>query len=217
MTTLADIWPVFGLRVSAGPIELTPVTDAELPGLVDLVRSGIHPPERMPFTVPWTDTAPADLAGNFAAFHWQSRAEFCSVRWVLTLVVRHEGDVVGVQGVSTRDFLVTRTGETGSWLAAAHQGKGIGTRMRQAICALLFDHLGAREISSSAFTDNAASLAVSRKVGYRANGVERVQRRPGELAISQRLLLRPEDFVRGPDELHVEGAGAVRALIGLPD
>ena len=39
--------------------------------------------------------------------------------------------------------------------------------MRQMICAFLFDHLDFEEITSGAFTDNPASLAVSRKVGYR--------------------------------------------------
>lgn len=47
--------------------------------------------------------------------------------------------------------------------------------MRQVMCAFLFDHLA---ITSSAFTDNPASLAVSRKVGYRPNGDFRASVRP---------------------------------------
>jgi RimJ/RimL family protein N-acetyltransferase len=54
--------------------------------------------------------------------------------------------------------------------------------MRQAMCALLFDHLDAQEIASAAFVDNPASLAVSRRVGSVDNGIFREQRRPGELA-----------------------------------
>lgn len=38
-------------------------------------------------------------------------------------------------------------------------------RMRQALCAFLFDCLDAQEITAGAFVDNPASLAVSRKVG----------------------------------------------------
>lgn len=60
------------------------------------------------------------------------------------------------------------------------------------MCALLFDHLDAQEITSAAFLDNPASLAVSRKVGYVENGTFRVQRRPGELAWSRKLLLTRE-------------------------
>lgn len=110
---------------------------------------------------------------------------------------------------------MTHTGETGSWLGRAYQGRGIGTLIRQAICALLFDQLDAAEVSSAAFTDNPASLAVSRKVGYVENGTNRVQRRPGELAFNRRLLLTPEAFVRPADPVEVSGAGALRAAIGL--
>ena len=51
--------------------------------------------------------------------------------------------------------------------------------MRQTLCAFLFDHLDAEEITSAAFLDNPASLAVSRKVGYLPNGDFRERRRPG--------------------------------------
>ena len=110
---------------------------------------------------------------------------------------------------------MTRTGETGSWLGLAHQGKGIGTVMRRAICAFAFDHLDAEEVTSGAFTDNAASLAVSRKVGYRLGGQKRLRRREGELAVNQQLVLRPEDLVRGDQSIAVEGLPAFRRSIGL--
>jgi RimJ/RimL family protein N-acetyltransferase len=133
----------------------------------------------------------------------------------MNLAVRHEGTLVGVQGLETRDYLVTRTGETGSWLGQQFHGRGIGTAMRQTICAFIFDHLHAQEITSGAFLDNPSSLAVSRKVGYRENGVRRLKRREGELALNQMLVLRPEDLVRGEHELVVEGLEAFRASIGL--
>lgn len=122
---------------------------------------------------------------------------------------------MGTQGFSTTDYLVTRTGETGSWLGREHQGRGTGTAMRQAMCALLFDHLDAAEVTSGAFVDNPASLAVSRKVGYRDNGVRRLRRREGELALNHGLVLTPGDFVRGPHPLQVEGLAAFRRSIGL--
>jgi RimJ/RimL family protein N-acetyltransferase len=112
---------------------------------------------------------------------------------------------------------VTRSGETGSWLGRAHQGKGIGTAMRQVICSFLFDHLDAAEIESAAFMDNPASLAVSRKVGYRENGVSRLKRREGELAVSQRLRLLPEDLVRPAEPLRVTGLEGLRRMIGLDE
>jgi RimJ/RimL family protein N-acetyltransferase len=45
--------------------------------------------------------------------------------------------------------------------------------MRAATLALAFDGLGAEYATSGAFLHNAASLAVSRKLGYRDDGIER--------------------------------------------
>ena len=135
---------------------------------------------------------------------------------MLNLGVWWQGELVGVQGVTTSNFVVRRTGETGSWLGSQHQGQGLGTVMRQVMCVLLFDHLGFTEITSGAFVDNPASLAVSRKVGYRVNGTERYERR-GELAEMTMLALRPER----PGAARRPGRGRrcrpVRRLIGVAD
>ncbi len=208
-----DLFPVLGLRITAGPLELRGIADDDIAALVGLALAGIHPPERMPFAVPWTDAPADELPLRFAQYHWGNRASFSRERWTLDFVVRWEGVVVGTQGFFTRDYLVTRTGETGSWLGAAHQGHGIGTAMRQAICAFLFDHLGAEVVHSGAFLDNPASLAVSRKVGYVDNGRIRMVRR-GELAENQQLVLTPDGLVRG-EPISVDGLGPVRRLIGL--
>ena len=212
--TPADALPALGLRVRAGDLELRGVTDDLVVELGALAARGVHEPERMPFTYPWTDTAPEDFLRSFAQYHWRCRADFSPAGWDLNLAVLHRGEVVGVQGVGTKDFLVTRTGETGSWLGRAHQGRGLGTAMRQVMCAFLFDHLGFTEITSGAFTDNPASLTVSAKVGYVPNGTLRHSRR-GERAEMTQLVLTPEAFRRGPQALEVEGVEAFRGSIGL--
>ena len=213
--TIADIFAPLGVRIVAGPLELRVLTDDDLYRLAGLAERGVHPPDRMPFFFPWTDAPAGDLARNSAQYHWRCRAEFSAAKWDLNLGVWLDGVLLGTQGVGTPHFLVTRTGETGSWLGQEHQGQGVGTAMRQAICAFLFDHLDFAEITSGAFTDNPASLAVSRKVGYQENGRRRLERRPGELAVNVGLLLTPETFVRGEHDLVVEGAGPLRRLIGL--
>jgi RimJ/RimL family protein N-acetyltransferase len=214
MRSIGEVYPVLGLRIRAGEIELRGISDEDIVALVELAGRGIHPPERMPFSTPWTDQPPERLPLAFAQYHWGTRATFRPEAWQLVLAVAWKDAVVGTQGFSTTDYLVTRSGETGSWLGQGYQGRGIGTRMRQAMCAFLFDHLDAQEITSSAFVDNPASLEVSRKVGYRPNGIRRMMRRPGEWQANQSLVLSPEAFVRGPD-ISVEGAGPVRRLIGL--
>jgi RimJ/RimL family protein N-acetyltransferase len=79
----------------------------------------------------------------------------------------------------------------------------------------MFDHLGAQEVTSGAFEDNPASLAVSRKVGYTDNGVARTRRREGEMVLLRRLRVDPEALVRSDHPLEVEGVPALRRLIGL--
>lgn len=190
------------------------MTDEDLAELAEVARAGIHDPSWTPFMVDWTAVPDEELGIRFLQYHWGQRAQFSAAAWTLDLGVWWEGRLVGAQGVSTSDYLTTRTGETGSWLGRDFQGHGIGTAMRQAICAFLFDHLDALTVTSAAFVDNGPSLAVSRKIGYRPNGVETKPRR-GEPATSQQLLLLPEDFVRGPAPLEVEGVEAVRKLIGL--
>ena len=214
--TPADLFPALGLRVVAGPLELRGLTDELLVEVCALAERGIHDPATMPFYFPWTDAPAGELARNTAAYHWRARADWSLDDWSLELAVLYEGEVVGCQGVRSSHFPVTRSGETGSWLGRGFQGRGIGTAMRRAVCALAFDHLDFAEVRSGAFVDNPASLAVSRKVRYRPDGVVRMQRRPGELALNQRLVLTPDAFERGDVRIEVEGLDAFRASIGLP-
>ncbi|MBB3326326.1 GNAT family N-acetyltransferase [Microlunatus antarcticus] len=213
MTTLSELWPPFGLVVRSGDLTLTPVSDDDLPGLVDLVRSGVHAPEAMPFAMPWTRTPPEQVPAMFAAHHWSERAAFSADHVSVDLAVRRGGELVGTQGFAGGAYAITRTAETGSWLAQRFQGQGIGTRMRQAVCTLLFDHLDAAEVTSAAWSDNPASLAVSRKVGYRPGDLAR-KVREGALALERRLVLAPEDLVRG-DPVEVSGVEPLRTFLGL--
>ena len=80
----------------------------------------------------------------------------------------------------------TRSAESGSWLGQAWQGKGIGTLNRIAILTLAFDGLGADEVTTSAWADNLASNAVTRKLGYEPNGEERLDRE-GRVTVQKRF------------------------------
>ena len=214
---LQRLWPLFGLRVASGPLELRPVTDDDLPALADLALAGVHAPEASPFINTWTDAPAEELGRNMARYYWSKRAEMSPARWTVDFVVRHHGEVVGVQGITAENYRVTKTMETGSWVGLRHQGRGIGTLMRQSICQFAFDCLDAAELTSGAWTDNAASLAVSRKVGYTPNGQRREERRAGEVAIMQDLVLTPAALVRHGLELAVEGLREVRAFLGLTE
>jgi RimJ/RimL family protein N-acetyltransferase len=215
VTTAATALPLLALRITAGPVELRGITDDLLGPLAELATD-IHDPDFMPFTYPWSLTDAPGMPRNVAQYHWGNRARFSPARWNADLAVFFDGELVGSQGFGTADYLVTRTGETGSWLGRRFQGRGIGTAMRQVICAFVFDHLDARYITSSAFEDNPASLAVSRKTGYRDNGTE-LRNRLGQPATLRRILLEPANLVRYPRGLTVSGLPEFRRSIGLDD
>ena len=104
---------------------------------------------------------------------WRSWADWTPDRWVLPFVVRLAGELVGTQTLEATDFAELRTVDTASWLVPAVRGRGIGRRMREAVLALAFHELAAEYAITSAWADNAASLAVSRSLGYQLNGVQR--------------------------------------------
>jgi RimJ/RimL family protein N-acetyltransferase len=87
--------------------------------------------------------------------------------------------------VTGRDFAVLREVSTGSWLGRRYQGQGLGTEMRAAVLHLAFAGLSAEYATSNAFTDNPASLGVSRKLGYLPDGIQRqvIRGRPAVLQL----------------------------------
>lgn len=211
---LARHWPVFGLRLATPRLVLRPVTDDDLADLVDLVLAGIHDPASMPFLMPWTDAPRDELITETLRYHWRSRAESRPEQWSVHFAVRSRGQLLGTQEISAEHFAVTAAVSTGSWLGRTHHGQGYGTEMRCGVIDFAFDHLKATRAESAAFLDNPASLAVSRKVGYLANGDAVQQRRAGERAVEQHLLVTPETFRRPSWAVQVAGLDACRAAFG---
>lgn len=212
---LVDIWPLFGLRLLTPRLELRPLRDTDLPGLVEAALAGIHEPDRMPFAVPWTEAEPQQLAQSMAQFHWHHRAGVGRDKWGISFAVLRDGVPLGIQDMDASGFADRRTVDTGSWITRSAQGGGLGTEMRHAVLGFAFDHLGAEWAESSAAEWNEPSLGVSRKVGYERNGASRVSPRPGESFDEVRLRL-PRARYRRPDwELRVEGADAAKRQLGI--
>lgn len=174
-------------------LELRPDDDAGLLELVEQVYAGIHDPDEMPFSVPWTDAPREELGRNSLQFHWAKRAALTSDDWEICFIARLDGRAIGGQAVHAVRFAVTREVGTGSWLGRAFQGKGLGTEMRAAVLQLVFDHLDARTARSEAWLDNAPSRGVSRGLGYVPDGTE-TQIRRGRRDTQVRLLLTAERF-----------------------
>jgi len=219
-TDLVRIWPAAGVRARAGDLELRWADDDLLVALADIAAGGIHDEDQMPFAVPWTRGTPEEVARAVVSYHWSIRPRVGPDELHLELAVLENGDPVGIQGASGSDWRVLRKVQTGSWIGRAHQGRGVGTRMRVLMLALLFDGLGAREATSGAFVDNPASSAVSRKVGYADNGVVTVAREGEAVAHRNYLMTRERwlevrerniELLGAPVEL--EGVEALRAML----
>ncbi|TDB78872.1 N-acetyltransferase [Actinomadura sp. KC216] len=185
---LVDHFPLLGLRLKTPRLELRLPSSEELADLAEVAAAGVHDPETMPFLVPWTDRPAAEIARGVVQYHWSRLGNWTPQDWSLNLAVFHNGSAIGVQDISALDLAITRRVATGSWLGRRYQGQGIGTEMRAAVLHLAFAGLDAQEAASSAFADNPASHAVSRKLGYQPNGVDRRVIR-GALTIDHRLLL----------------------------
>jgi RimJ/RimL family protein N-acetyltransferase len=171
---LLDHWPLRGLRLTTPRLELRLPDDEELAALADVAAAGVHPPERMPFIVPWTDLPPAERARSVLQHHWARQADWSPEDWSLNLTVFHAGRPVGSQTLGARHFAVLREVNSGSWLGLEHQGRGLGSEMRAAVLRLAFAGLGAGEAVSGAMAHNKASLRVSEKYGYRPDGIHRL-------------------------------------------
>jgi RimJ/RimL family protein N-acetyltransferase len=194
-TSLADHWPLFGLRIDTPRLSLRLPSGDELAALAQLAKTGIHPPEEMPFSVPWTDQPPEARARSLILRHLHLLGTWRVQPWRLQLCASVDGTVVGMQTMSAHDFAVLREVTTGSWLGLGHQGRGLGTEMRAAVLELAFAGLGAHYALSSALQHNQASLAISKRLGYQPDGIEHHLVR-GERAVGLRQRLDVDGWRR---------------------
>ncbi|MGI6878162.1 GNAT family N-acetyltransferase [Microbacterium sp. gxy059] len=175
----------------------------------------MHDASRTPFGFPWTDAPAEELPRNLAAYQWGLRGRVDPAFWAIVFAVHVDGRVVGSQELSAHDFANRRTVNSGSWLTSSAQGRGLGTEIHAALLLFAFDVLGAEWAESSAAAWNERSLAVSRRRGYRDNGVTRVSPRPGEPVDEQRVRLSKGECRRPSWSIAVRGADRALAQLGV--
>jgi len=194
-------------------LELRAPDQRDLDELADLAADGVHDPDYMPFSYPWTDVSPAERARSVLQHTWRTLGAWRPEDWKLNFAVVRDGGIVGTQSIGAKHFAVLREVTTGSWLGQRFHRQGIGAEMRAAVLHLAFVELAAECARSGAFADNAASRGVSRKLGYREDGRSRELRR-GRAAEHVRLVLPRAEWT-GRDDIEVEGLAPCLPLFGL--
>jgi RimJ/RimL family protein N-acetyltransferase len=197
-------WPLHGLVLTTPDLELRAM-DEELAARLAAVA-----PDDLTF-----DPERPSLGHDVLQSYWRAMGQWRVDDWVLPFAVLRDGEPLGVQALEGKHFPVRRVVDSYSWLVHAARGQGVGKQMRTAVLELAFRGLGATHAISEAYDDNAASLAVSRALGYKDNGVT-VERRDGrdETVWAQHVLLSAADWQPAWD-VTVAGLDRCRPLFGL--
>jgi RimJ/RimL family protein N-acetyltransferase len=211
---MVSYWPLFDLELRTPRLVLRPPGDGDFPALLDAIDAGIHDPEVMPFSHPWTDADQQSRRRGAVQFWWRTRASWSPDDWHLPFAVLHLGHPVGVQELFATQFPVLQEVGTGSWLTRPLQGQGFGKEMRAAVLQLAFEGLGAVVARSGAFVDNPASAAVSRSLGYRENGRGREAPR-GEPKVMVNFELTREDWLSRRHTLPPADIIGLEAVLGM--
>jgi RimJ/RimL family protein N-acetyltransferase len=210
------VWPLFGLRLVAQDLDLRAVREHDAVALAALLPDDAELDPDNP--LPGLGEGPEGRAATALQTMWRMWAGWTPQRWALPFAVRIRGELVGMQVLEGTGFAVLRTVDSASWLVPPARGCGTGRRMREAVLAFAFGTLGARHAITSAWSDNAASLGVSRSLGYVGNGVERHLRAgaPGGAGDMVHLRLSREDW-RPPatGDVRVLGFEPCRPMFGL--
>lgn len=196
-------WPLHALRLRSADLLLRPCTEADLPALVAALPDDLELDPSLP--LPDRDLALQQM-------YWRSFGAWSPDSWRLGFLVLRGDELVGFQELEGQDFPLLRTVDTSSWLIAAVRGQGVGKAMRRAALGFAFGSLGAEAAVTSAWRDNAASLGVSRAVGYTENGISRERR--GD-AVGEMVHLRMTRRQWTEFEVEVTGFEECRHLFGV--
>jgi len=138
---------------------LRPLTEADIPAIC-----GYRDDPEVARYQSWDRYREADAAALIAAL-----ADACPGKpdaWFQWgICARDGGALLGDCGL--RIFDDPRLGELGFTLGRAHQGQGLATEALRAVIDLAFGRLGLHRLSASVDGDNARSLALLERLGWR--------------------------------------------------
>jgi len=208
----SEVWPLFGLRLTAPDVVLRPATESDQVSLAAQVPDDLE-------LDPGATRYAVDKALNRRAAvmqgYWSALGTWTTEERVLPMVIVHAGVVVGSQTLEGTRFPEVRTVDSSSWLVPSARGRGWGRQARAAVLALAFADLGAEAAVTSAWRDNHASLAVSRALGYVDNGVSLHPRGDGRGDMLHLRLTRAKWASRRQLSVSVTGFAPCRPYFGL--
>jgi len=87
--------------------------------------------------------------------------------------ITYGGKVIGSIGILRKECAHRLTGELGYYIAEPYWGKGIAAEAIRQICAYVFNCTDIVRIFAQPYANNAASIRVLQKAGFRAEGILR--------------------------------------------
>ncbi len=158
---------------------------------------------------------PRDLAGDWIAATRRELADGTAIHLAITGQEGAEEVLVGVIGL--RIGTPTRTGRLGYWVGRRFWGHGVASEAAGRFARWALANLDLDRLEANVATDNPASAAVLRHVGFRQTGIgtERFLSRGGEHPVWQFEATRDDLFgeADAPEPPRTDGAGAPLLLV----
>ena len=207
-------WPMFDLSLTTPDLFLRHLRETDLASLAAILPDDA---EQDPASTSYPGLDGDRNRGVIVhQDYWRARGTWRPESWALSFGVFRDGELVGFQGLEGDDFARLRTVDSSSFLVRAARGQGLGKQMRAAVLGLAFGGLGARFAITSAWTDNHASLSVSRALGYVDNGLSSHRRGETEGEMAHLRLTRDEWLRSGwGDRVAVAGVEECLPFFGL--
>ena len=205
---------MFDIRLTTPDLELRHLRESDLGELAAIFPEDV---ELDPSSTTYDGLDPAwNRRLGVHQSYWRGRAGWRPESWALSFGVFLESQLVGYQGLEGDDFSTLRTVDSSSFLTSAVRSRGLGKQMRAAVLTLAFGQLGARFAITSAWSDNHASLGVSRAIGYVDNGVTTDRRDDVAGEMAHLRLTRERWAASGwPEQVTVSGVDECMVFFGL--
>jgi RimJ/RimL family protein N-acetyltransferase len=189
-------WPLEHLRIDTENVSLRYLSEDHLRWLATHSYGKVLAPHQVGYLSDWPHVdSEAAYQHGFLSHHWNCRINWSPQAWTLPLGIYIAGREypIGTQDLNARQFLITKTVSTGSWILQEFQSNGYGGQMREAALWFAFHVLGAERARTSANILNERSRRVTERLGYWEDGTEE-HVVMGELRTVQRYCLDQATF-----------------------